>query len=301
LPYAKIIITQAAVSAAAGVARDDIDLFSLAGDPVYFSNAPNGDVGVSSWQWTLIERPPGSVVSLISATSPVCEVQPDAYGAYVVSLRVNGMGDHTDGHAKTMIACRYPDLAPGFHIGDWRAPAFNEGTLANYGGNALGAQPDIYKFMDEVRNLLMPMYWNIKAFFWEFSFPSHLTARSNLAAPAWATAGYLPLITAEDPADPLSVYNRAYFMATLFRNGAAGTAKVRLYDETNGVMITGTDLTTATGTIDDVLAGPLTIGIAPGNIRMDGPTRYRVDIEITGGTPVDFVEIMRAAIMLFRF
>jgi hypothetical protein len=156
LAYAKIIITQGGVAGSAGVARDDIALYAPPGlpDPVYLSNDASGNIGVVSWLWTLRERPEGSTAMLIASTSMVCELQPDVEGTYVVSLSVNGLSRGTTGYAETLVGCRFDEVVISgvpMGFGDFRVPAFLESTLANWGGNWKGAQPEIDKFMREVR------------------------------------------------------------------------------------------------------------------------------------------------------
>lgn len=278
------------------MARDDISLFPVSTFPVYFSNSVDGNSGVMTWQWTLLEKPPGSAIALINPTSAICELRPDVYGTYVVSLSVNGMSRKTNGYSETIIGCRYDAVIAT--IGNWRAPAFLEKTLANWFSNWQGAQPEIWKFMDEVRNYLMPWigWLALVAGERKYELASHLLTRTDQASPAWVTVGYLPQFQFTVP------WNKARFKATLLRNGVAGVAKARLYDVDHLVAITNGEVTTNSGDIDDETSNLLTIGVNPGNLRNDVVTRYRVDIEITGGTPgVDFVELFDASIYLYYF
>lgn len=125
--------------------------------------------------------------------------------------------------------------------------------------------------------------------------PNSLVQRTDQAAPLWQAAGYCRSL---DLTSILSWVNSVEFYAILMRDGTAGTAKVRLYDVTHAVAITGTELTTTGGPIDLVSAA-LTIGNNPGNFRNDESTQYRVDIEITGGViAADFVSIYDAGLVL---
>ena len=156
MSYAKIVITQDSVSGASGVARDDIEAYSVASKAVTLSNDATGDLGVSSWEWTLLEQPPGSAISMLNPTSQNAELRPDVPGRYVVSLRVNGLGDSTSGYARTVIGVKYDALDGAW--GEWLPPAATEGFDANWSANAYGAQPALYEIIDDLHNALTAGY-----------------------------------------------------------------------------------------------------------------------------------------------
>lgn len=89
---ANITINQAGKPAGvAGAAREDLDLFTGL-NPVVFTN--QDDVGVVSWQWTLIDRPNGSVAALAGAATPSSTLNVDVAGSYLVRLvTVDGAGN----------------------------------------------------------------------------------------------------------------------------------------------------------------------------------------------------------------
>lgn len=265
----------------------------MSGFPVYFSNDSDGNVGVLTWQWTLLERPIGSAVSLINPTSQICELRPDVYGTYIVSLSVNGLGRATSGYAETVIGCRYPEVIPATTVGEWRVPGFVEKTLANWSGNAKGAQPEIHKFMEEVYTYLMGFAGLLGVL--KFEFPSHLNTRTGLFVPNYETVGYLrnldmssyPLVT------------NAYVYVIMLCEGLATDVTARLYDTTNLVEVVapGISISSLDPTMD--LGIVAAIGANPGDLRNDGPTRYRLDIAVSAGTPgASFAQIFEAGLIL---
>jgi hypothetical protein len=245
LAYSKIVITQGGTPGGAGVSRDDLDLYAVASQDVVLTNETAGDVGVATWLWTLEERPPGSAISMLNPTSSTAQLRPDVYGRYVVSLRVNDLGNSTEGYSKLVVGCRYPTLgtAPGgWEIGEFAPPAFSEGTLANWGGNPYGAQPEIYELFRQVRELLLPAAIGTGTAKTRLVFtqPPSLVSRSDQPSPGWATSAVTWGINMAD----YPWVNTAKFFAVAIREGTAGTAKVQLYDRTNAVAVTSSDVTT---------------------------------------------------------
>lgn len=297
MAYSKIIITQNAVSGAAGVARDDITLYTGVAPldkPVYFSNDPDGNSGVISWQWTLIERPVGSIISLINPTSSICELRPDVYGTYVVSLSVNGLGRATAGYAETVIGCRYPIILP-VTVGAWRIPAFLEKTLANWASNSRGAQPEIHKFMDEVYVHLMSFAGFLNRL--EFEFPSHLATRTDIQHPNWSTVAFLRNLDMSDYPDVTSAY--VYVLMLCEGGGGPIYATARLYDTTNVVAVVAPGISVTNSYPTEDTGAIAAIGANPGDLRNDGSTSYRLDITVNGGAlGVNYAQIFEAGLVL---
>lgn len=74
----------------AGQSRDDLDLFTVPGTEIQFA-----DVGgtASSWQWTLIDQPPGAAASLTTPTAvSTLLTNATVAGSYLVQLAVDGGG-----------------------------------------------------------------------------------------------------------------------------------------------------------------------------------------------------------------
>lgn len=298
----QIVISQSnsGLTSAPGVALRALDLYSGAGDEITFQNYDN--TGVTQWEWTLIERPPGSVASLVGAAGSVCTLNADVYGRYVVALRVNGLGDDTTGYSITVAGVSYPGsslaLPSGDYLGDWDIPAYSERDNANwidfYGANAYGAQREVYRILKQLREFMT--YNNIFSgsepgtIVVPFSLPGSLTQNTNVAGYT-VIAAYSFLMSIPD------FISDAWFCAVMSKSGGGGdTAGVRLYDETNAVSVA--DLTDNTGNVVTRTA-QLTIGSAAGNLRNDGPTRYSVRIESNPGGGGDECNLYSAMLMLF--
>lgn len=284
-------------SSPAGVAKRGLDLYSVGSKALIFTNSSDGNIGVSKWEWTLVERPPGSSASLSGADSDTAQLQADVYGRYVVSLRVNDLGDDTLGYSEIVAGVSYPSLGTllsGDELGDWDLPAFHEGTHANwtdfYGPlNPFGAQRELFRILKQVRENLSG---GVADGVIRFPLSGALSQRTDLNV--WTDAAYIKAFDMSDIA-----HVNAYFGATAMREGSAGTVEVRLYDVTNAVAITNSLIDTYGATPSDGESVALTVGGSSGNLRNDGATNYKVQIRITGGTPTaDFVSLFDAWLRL---
>jgi len=295
---AEIIISQDPHgSSPAGVAKRELDLYSVGSKPIIFTNSSDGNIGVSKWEWTLVERPPGSSASLADADTDTAELEADVYGRYVVSLRVNDLGDDTMGFSVTVAGVSYPSLGSlvsGDELGDWDLPAFHEETYANwtdfYGPlNPFGAQRELFRILKQMRENLSG---GVADGVIRFPLSGALTQRTDLST--WTDAAYIKAFDMSDIA-----HVNAYFGATAVREGVAGTVNIRLYDVTNAVAITGSTLTGYGASPEDKETSALTVGGSAGNLRNDADTNYKVQIQITGGTPsTDFVSMYDAWLRL---
>jgi len=163
---AEISISQSnsGLSSTPGKALRGLTIYAGAGDEIEFANSADGDIGAYKWQWTLIERPPGSAASLVGATGNSCTLNADVYGRYVVSLRVNGLSDDSEGYAVTVAGVSYPSLGAasgGGNLGDWDLPAYNERDFANWldhfgPDNPYGAQRELYRILKQIREDIAP-------------------------------------------------------------------------------------------------------------------------------------------------
>jgi hypothetical protein len=273
-----------------------LDLYSVGSEVITFTNSSDGSVGVTKWEWTLVEVPPGSSATLSGATTATATLQADEYGSYVVSLRVNDMGDDTDGYGITVAGASYPVLhtVAAVDYGDWDPPAFHEETNSNwtdkYGTkNPYGSQRGLYKIISDLREFYIPRLFNMNSRL-DFTFSEALTQRSDSST--YVDAAYMTEIDMSD-----YVYGTVKFVAT-FKAQAPGTAYVQLYDVTNSVIVTSSEISTASATVVTVWSSALTVGNAAGNMRLT-PAMYKVEIKITGGVPAaDYVSIYAAAIDL---
>lgn len=89
---ASIIINQTGKPAGnPGVSREDLSL----GLTVTLSN--EDDFGVTSWNWEIISRPPGSSATLLTPTGSTSSFSPDVIGSYLISLVVSdGVSEASD-------------------------------------------------------------------------------------------------------------------------------------------------------------------------------------------------------------
>lgn len=295
MAYSKIVINQTGKPAgAAGVSRDDLDLYSVASAVVSLTNDADGDVGAQAWAWTMLEKPEGSVAVLAGSATANATFQADVYGRYVVALSVNGLGVGTDMYSEIVVGCRAPTFGTdvdGDEVLDWLPPAATEGFLANWSANPYGAQPELVRILNQIRSKFLPMReynGDPTKLVIPVQFPSHLTTQTNNAA--YQISGYLPLL---DMAD-FPWVKTAKFGVTLERNGAGDTAYAQLYDVTNAAQVA--EVTTTS--FEDLLSSAITIGAAGGNLRNDGPTRYRVDIKSVAGGGGDTADLHRAFLLL---
>jgi len=94
----------------------------LAGNLVTLTNFDN--TGVLAWQWTLLDRPAGSLASLTGAASSVATLTPDVPGSYLVRLRtwLDAGATVLDGVSTAITFVRYVSVPT------WRVPAAGETT-----------------------------------------------------------------------------------------------------------------------------------------------------------------------------
>jgi hypothetical protein len=91
---------------------------------------------------------------------------------------------------------------------------------------------------------------------------------------------------------------QATFYATIYKTAGATSVEVRLYDVTQSVTVTGSDMT-GTSSSPVELSASLTVGSASGNLRDDIADMYEVDIKMNGGVVgTDAVFIANARVVL---
>lgn len=300
MAFSSIIITQAAVPGAAGVSRDDL----ITGAVVTLTNDSDGDVGVHAWEWELIEIPRGSTASLTGALTATATFTPDVEGRYVIGLRVNGLSNKTNGYSRIVGGVRYGSygtLPSGDEFCDWLPPAAWEGFLANWGGNAKGAQPELHRIIEQARLIGSSSSFSILgsllgipgSAYIPFTLSPALVSSTNAPYPAgYVVAGYLPELIVP------SQFQSAVFYACIRVNGVAGNACVRVYDVTHGVAVAGLERTDSSLTPIDKLVDATAIGANPGDVRNDAPTRYALEISHNPGLGGDLAEVYAACLVL---
>ncbi len=291
MAYSKIVISQNAVSGAAGVSRDDIDLYAVASKEVVLTNDPDGDVGVRTWAWVILERPAGSVVVLVGSDTSSATFEADVYGRYKIGLRVNGLGDYTEGYSELIVGCRPVSLGfdvAGDELLDWLPPSATEGFLANWSSNPYGAQPEIVKMMNQLRSRFLAQR-SYKGLAHTLRIPIHLTRTVSTNNAVYQLSGISRLLAMGD----FPWVKEAAFGCVFAQSGGVETAHVRLYDTTHAVAVVELSLSQP---VRDFLT-QVAVGSAAGNLRLVD-TRYHVEIKSVPGGGADTAEIYEAFILL---
>lgn len=123
----------------AGVSRDDI----WQGNLVNLVSTLGGNL---DQQWTLLDKPTGSAVTLATASAPTSSFTPDVPGTYRVQLATN-----SGAQVQVLLVGITKDAtgADVFHA--WRIPAYKEkGSEANFPGNSRGWATAIEKILKGV-------------------------------------------------------------------------------------------------------------------------------------------------------
>lgn len=112
---ASIVIDQAGNPAGVpSTSREDLDLFTGA-NPVVLTN--DDDSGVTSWAWTMVDRPNGSAATLTTPGAASSSFNPDVRGSYLIRLVItDATGTVQDERIAAIVLA-----ATG-----WRVPAANE-------------------------------------------------------------------------------------------------------------------------------------------------------------------------------
>jgi len=88
------------------------------------------------------------------------------------------------------------------------------------------------------------------------------------------------------------------FNADIQKTSGATSAEVQLFDVTNGVSVTNTDLTSTSLTLTTVSANNLTVGISSGNIRNNTATQYETQLKMNGGGASDAAFLTNARLLI---
>lgn len=87
------------------------------------------------------------------------------------------------------------------------------------------------------------------------------------------------------------------FVVNVDKTSTATNATVQLYDNTNGVLITGTNLT-STSVSNTEVSATITAGSSSGNLRTDSAAQYELQLKMTGGSAGDSVACTSAYILI---
>jgi hypothetical protein len=88
------------------------------------------------------------------------------------------------------------------------------------------------------------------------------------------------------------------FYADIQKTSGATSAAVQLYDITNNILITNTNLTTTSNSLTTVSTINLTVGSSAGNIRNDSAAQYEVQLKMNGGSGSDAVYLTNARLLI---
>lgn len=99
------------------------------------------------------------------------------------------------------------------------------------------------------------------------------------------------------PATSGALTRTVTFIAAIDKTPGATNVEVQLYNTTDGVVVTGTNLTSSNNANSEVSA-VLTVGNASGNLRNDIAKQYEVQIRMNGGGGSDAVFLTNARIVI---
>ncbi len=101
------------------------------------------------------------------------------------------------------------------------------------------------------------------------------------------------------PATIGTLIRQIEFIVDIQKTTGATSVEVELFDVTNAVQITSTDLVySATNDLTEVSSGILTVGASPGDLRNDAPTMYEVHFKMNGGGGTDQVFMTNARLLV---
>ncbi len=88
------------------------------------------------------------------------------------------------------------------------------------------------------------------------------------------------------------------FVANVDKTSGATNCTIQLYDTTNNVLVTSTQLTSTSNSNAPVTTAGLTVGSSSGNIRSDAPTNYECQFIMVGGGVSDAVFVTSARLLI---
>ena len=276
MPGAVIVANQntGAGAGSPGVARNDlwqaqaVDLLDGAG-------------GNASWEWTLLDKPPGSAAALTGASTAAAAFTPDLLGTYRVQLITNGGGP---GNISIKVFRVRRDLTGVLSGRGWAMPGLGEiDGESNYPGNSR-AWAEVFEFITaDILN--------------EYRFIPRLPARSIIPGAldkSTVQASFVAVGTLSF--DPTAFFAgssqilRAIVFDTLVAVDPVGGLglEIRLFNVTDGEVVTSTLLTSTSSVVERKVSVALTVGGAAGNIK-NGLRIYEVQLRRTGGGGADNV------------
>jgi hypothetical protein len=285
------------------------------------------------YEWTLLDKPPGSAAVLTNDTSQICTITPDLAGSYRLQLVIDG-GGLSNTQIK-ILGC-VKDINGVEVNSGWRVPALGEEPEeANFGGQLRGWDEAMRFIFDDLLlwapGLLMQeatvakgqqrtvnvigatVFENVPQNRFDVTIPIpfhelQLSSESDSSSIIYVRQGAKIINLANYPATVGPLTRRIRFAVILENSlhSAAFNAEARLFDYTHAVPVTGTTLDNS-GAVDrsvttEYQSGILTVGSGAGDIRSDAPALYIVQFRAVGApTPPLEKAILGAALLRISY
>lgn len=256
---------------------------ALIGATAALVTASNGDdSGVAIREWTMVDVPAGSILTTgVVGIAPTFAFTPDVAGGYHLKLAVADLnGNGAQDFRVFQVAEPSGMVLPPF---DALAPSLNFGGQLRGWAPAMDAWLRVFDIANEVPLLDGDFSIDLGTF-------TRVVART-IDARRLPTTSYGRTLKAR--------------LSVVLESSVVGvTAEAQLYDQTNGVIVTGTTLSNSAAPSKvlpfEVTSGALTVGSSAGNIRRDAVTLYELRLRMSVGTSPD-VAILRNARLRFTY
>lgn len=251
MPGAVIVANQATGAGAGspGVARNDL----WQAQQVQLVDGAGGN---STWEWTLLDKPPGSAATLSGAATSAATFTPDLVGTYRVQLLTNGGGP---GNIVIKVFRVRKDSTGALTNRGWAPPALGEaGGEANYVGN-LRDWAEVFEFiladlLVTANSVVMPARFVVPGF-------------GGVVTTQVAAAGGIAIGTiAFDPSAYFagnSQTERKIAFQAILEVTTGVTAEIKLYNLDTAQVVTGSTLTSSVTSPTRVISSSFTIGASP--------------------------------------
>jgi hypothetical protein len=234
-----------------------------------------------SYQWDLLDIPPGSGASLVGENTSTPNFLPDLVGTYRIQLMTNGGGP---GNVQILVArVRFNSVGVLQERG-WALPAAGEqGGEANYEGNTRGwavlLEYIVADILQELQTpsagqVLLPMRQHIPGFAGTVSTQETAGGGQVIGCFSFNPSGYAPASA--------SVQREIRFRAILEATSGM-TAQLILYNRSAAAAVTGGTLSAADPGPKDVLSSALSVGASP--LLPDTTQLYELRLRISSGSP----------------
>lgn len=248
-----------------------------------------GTAGNTSIEWALLDSPDGSAATLADSSQSGggpyadCTFTPDLPGTYRVQLVTNGGGP---GNVQILVLrVRYNSSGVLVNRG-WALPAKGEiEGESNYNGN-MRAWAEVFEFI--FADILEIMTGSLGPPV-RFVFPG-VAGLQTTDVSTFTTVGALSFNAGTDvPTGGGIVVSPRFRFIVATENVVGLQIEIRLYNLTDGEVVTGTTTLVAAGTITPTaFTTALTIGTSSGNLKT-GQSNYAIQIRRVNGSASDNV------------